>query len=142
MSIIHGSRGLIYFVHQFEPKQLEAGLLADREMSRAVGEINAQVKALAPVIHSKDVIADVKVETSSKEVPIDVMAQKHAGSVYLFAAGMRNGNTTATFTIPELTGKSDVEVIGESRRLTVENGRFDDQFDAYSVHLYRFNPVK
>ena len=32
MSLIHGSRGLIYFVHQFKPKFIEAGLLADEEM--------------------------------------------------------------------------------------------------------------
>ena len=37
MSLIHGSRGLIYFVHQFKPKFIEAGLLADEEMATAVG---------------------------------------------------------------------------------------------------------
>ncbi len=29
MSLIFGSRGLIYFVHQFKPKFIEAALLAD-----------------------------------------------------------------------------------------------------------------
>jgi len=39
MSLVRGSRGLIYFVHQFKPKFIEAGLLADAEMA-------AQVKAI------------------------------------------------------------------------------------------------
>ena len=34
MSLIHGSRGLIYFVHQFQPVFREAALLADAEISR------------------------------------------------------------------------------------------------------------
>ena len=50
MSLIHGSRGLIYFCHQFKPKFIEAGLLADAEMARAVGAINRQVHSLAPVL--------------------------------------------------------------------------------------------
>jgi len=33
MSIIHGSQGLIYFCHQFQPRFIEAGLLADEEMA-------------------------------------------------------------------------------------------------------------
>ena len=38
MSIIHGSQGLIYFCHQFQPRFIEAGLLADEEMARCVGD--------------------------------------------------------------------------------------------------------
>ena len=49
MALIHGSQGLIYFVHQFEPTFIEAGLLADAEMAAAVGEINRQISGLAPV---------------------------------------------------------------------------------------------
>ena len=32
MSLIHGSRGLVYFVHQFKPRFVEAALLDDPEM--------------------------------------------------------------------------------------------------------------
>ena len=37
MSLIFGSRGIIYFCHQFEPRFIEAALLADDEMAQAVG---------------------------------------------------------------------------------------------------------
>ena len=43
MSIIHGSQGIIYFCHQFQPRFIEAGLLADEEMARAVGAINREI---------------------------------------------------------------------------------------------------
>jgi len=44
MSLIHGPHGLIYFVHQFKPKFIEAALLADPEILAAVSAINRQIK--------------------------------------------------------------------------------------------------
>jgi hypothetical protein len=52
MSIIHGSRGIISFCHQFQPRFIEAALLADKEMTQAVGAINKEVQDLAEVINS------------------------------------------------------------------------------------------
>ena len=37
MALIHGARGIIYFAHEFKPKFIEAGLLADEEMARGGG---------------------------------------------------------------------------------------------------------
>jgi len=47
MGIVHGSQGLIYFVHQFQPKFVEAALLEDPEMLAAVTQINRQIHKLA-----------------------------------------------------------------------------------------------
>ena len=52
MSLVHGSRGLIYFVHQFKPKFNEHALLDDPEMLAAVTAINRQIRELAPVLNS------------------------------------------------------------------------------------------
>ena len=52
MALIHGSRGLIYFVHQFAPKFNEHALLDDPEMLAAVTAINRQIRELAPVLNS------------------------------------------------------------------------------------------
>ena len=45
MSIIHGSQGIIYFCHQFQPLFLEVGLLADEEMTRGVGRSTERLRA-------------------------------------------------------------------------------------------------
>ena len=55
MALIHGARGIIYFAHEFKPKFIEAGLLADEAMARAVADINRQVWDLAPVLNAPDV---------------------------------------------------------------------------------------
>ena len=54
MALIRGARGIIYFAHQFKPKFIEAGLLADEEMAAAVGAINKQIQELAPVLNGRD----------------------------------------------------------------------------------------
>ena len=45
MSLIHGSRGLIYFVHQFSPKFDEHALLDDPEMLGMVTKLNLRIQS-------------------------------------------------------------------------------------------------
>jgi hypothetical protein len=133
MSLIAGSRGLIYFSHQFKPKFIEAGLLADAEMSRAVGEINAQVLALAPALNARE--EKVEVVSANKDVPIAATVRRAGGATYVFAVAMRDGATRATFVLPG--AKGDVQAIGEGRTVGATDGRFDDEFKGYEVHLYK-----
>jgi hypothetical protein len=50
---------------------------------------------------------------------------------------MRNAAANASFDVNGIKSGSMAEVIGENRRINVKNGRFDDQFKPYEVHLYR-----
>jgi hypothetical protein len=137
MSLVRGSRGLIYFVHQFQPTFIEAGLLADPEMTAAVKAINKQIHELAPVLNSPTVADGVTVSSSAAEVPVEAMVKRRDGSTYVFAVGMRDGSTTATFRVAGLAGAARVEVLGEGRTLEAKDGTFRDTFDPWAVHLYR-----
>ena len=137
MALIRGSRGLIYFAHQFKPKFIEAGLLADEEMAKAVGAINQQIHNLAPVLNSPSVPEGVKVESSAADVPVEALVKRHDKSLYVFAVGMREGMTTAKFQVAGLTGRATAEVLGEKRDLEVRDGEFQDTFKGWDVHLYR-----
>jgi len=148
MAIVHGSQGLVYFCHQFQPKFIEAGLLADEEMARAVGEINRQVRELAAAINSPAVSGGVSVECEPADVakdlaqamstgPIAAVVKRHAGAVYLFAVRMEPRPAQATFRIAGLNGKAKIEVIGEDRSIDSDGGQFADRFEPYGVHLYR-----
>ena len=44
---VQGSRGLIYFVHQFKPMFREAALLDDSEILAGVTALNRQITELA-----------------------------------------------------------------------------------------------
>lgn len=137
MSIIHGSRGLIYFVHQFKPRFIEAGLLADPEMLAAVTALNKQIHSLAAVINSPTITGTAAVKSSAANVPVHLMAKRHGGATYLFAVSLYHHETTATFTVAGLAGKASAEVLGEGRRIELTNGQFADRFKGYDVHLYR-----
>ena len=136
MSLIHGSQGLIYFVHQFKPKFREAALLDDLEMVEAVTRLNRQITELAPVLKSTSVENEVKVSSTNAQIPVAVMAKKHSEELYVFAVVMRSGHTRASFQL-KTPGIALVEVLGENRTLPVKDGTFEDSFDDWDVHLYR-----
>ncbi|MBM3497552.1 MAG: hypothetical protein FJX74_02670 [Armatimonadetes bacterium] len=139
MSLIHGSMGLIYFVHQFRPGFIEAGLLADDEMTQAVTALNRQIHELAPVLNSPSV-PGLQVTSANAETPVDHMAKQVNGTYYVFAVAMRDSETEAAFTLPEpLDGRAIV--LGENREVPVAKGRFADRFVGYGVHLYRIEPA-
>ena len=136
-SIIHGSRGLIYFVHQFKPAFREAALFDDPEMLKAVTALNQQITSLAPVLNSPPSSDMATVKSQNADVPVDVMTKKYESSVYVFAVGMREGSTTAVFSVPGLVDGQIMEVIGENRTVSVSGGTFKDGFAPWDAHLYR-----
>jgi hypothetical protein len=155
MSLIHGSMGLVYFSHQFQPKFIEAGLLADEEMAKAVGEINRQIRQLAAVLNSPTIKQDLMVLAKPAQVapdpgrsfqmaPVATMVKRHGGATYLFAVRMEDRPAKALFHLSALSGSAAVEVLGEERTLPTSNLEdpfspyFEDTFDPYEVHLYRF----
>jgi hypothetical protein len=137
MSIIHGSMGLIYFVHEWEPKFNESALLSDPEMLSAVAAVNRQVTELAPILNCVTIKEGLRVGSDNKAVPVAFMAKRHEQAVYIFAVAMRAGTTNATFTVDHLAGDRTVKVLGENRTILSKGGVFEDRFDEWDVHLYR-----
>ncbi len=136
MSLIHGSRGLIYFVHQFNPFN-EAALLSDAEMLAAVTALNRQIHALAPVLNSPTVAGAVTVASSEPHTPVHAIVKRHDGATYVFAVSMYSRRTEATFTVTGLPAAAKAEVLGEGRSIDVAGGIFKDAFAGHEVHLYR-----
>jgi hypothetical protein len=137
MSLIHGSRGLVYFVHQFEPTFKEASLLDDPELLPGVSAINHQIHSLAAVLNSPSVSESVQIESSDKEVPIASMVKRLNKSTYVFTVGMRNAPTRGSFKVQGMPNGAKIEVLGEDRIITASAGEFTDEFEPYGVHLYR-----
>lgn len=142
MSIIHGSRGIVYFVHQFKPTFIEASLLVDEELKSGVARINRQIHQLASVIDSPSLPNAVRVTVDPADVPIAVMAKKKDGVLYIFAVAMQDRPARATFELLQPPGGSAVEVLDEHRSLPIQDNRFHDNFAPYGVHLYRIAPSR
>ena len=146
MALIHGSRGLIYFVHQFKPAFKEAALLDDSELLSAVTAINRQIHELAPVLNRPSIVNGVTVESSVEGVPIAWMLKRRGDVTYLFAVNMRNRPTRGTFTLRESAlgiGPSiSAAVLDESRTIAMQNGVLTDEFKPYEVHLYQLRGAR
>ncbi|MGD0999794.1 MAG: hypothetical protein ABSA67_03760 [Candidatus Brocadiia bacterium] len=137
MSLVSGSQGITYFVHQFKPTFDEHALLDDPPMLTAVTALNKQIHELAPALNSPTVKDAVKVECSNKEVPVAAMVKKEGGATYVFAVAMKAGETEATFGLEGLPAGAQVEVLGENRKIEPAEGKFKDRFSNWDVHLYR-----
>lgn len=140
MSLIHGSRGIVWFCHSFVPDTRPAALLEDEEMARTVGELNREILALAPVLNAPPAEGRLVVESGSSRVPVAATAREHEGVLHVFAVGMRNDATRARFRLLGVPEGARVVVPAEHRALALdEEGGFEDDFAPYEVHRYRID---
>jgi hypothetical protein len=136
LSLVHGSRGIVYFAHQFPGSTHR--LLDDPVMNPAVTAINAQVKALAPVLNSDTTGAGTVVTGNGGTVRLDFMTKDFGGDGYVFAVSDQTSSGRALFRDPSMGGvDGTVEVIGEGRTVPLVDGVFRDTFGSAGVHLYR-----
>jgi hypothetical protein len=136
MSIIHGSQGLIYFVHQFKPEFREAALLEDPATLKAVTELNREILRLAPVLHEPP-LPPSQAELSVEATSVKTMLKRHNGAWYVFAVEMAGKNTSADFSFHGAEPVAAAEVIDEKRTLPFDRGHFKDSFGPWDVHLYQ-----
>jgi len=133
MSLIHCSRGIVYFVTEFAPTFREDGIFRHTYVVQEVTKTNQLIKALASIINSPNVSGRL---TVSSQVPIATMVKEYEGSMYIFAATMRNESASALFRVSRVGG-GRAEVLDERRNVTISGGGFNDSFAGYSVHLYK-----
>ena len=138
ISLVNGSQGIVYFCHNFTPRTQPAALLADEEMSRAVRAINERVLRYAPQLNRPSVPDLVEVECSDPKARVALMAKRFDGWTYLFCVGMRNQATQASFKLKGSSLSGNLQVLDEKRHVPLREGVFEDSFEPYQVHLYRF----
>lgn len=141
IALVHGSRGIVWFVHQFQPELDTTALFKDRAMMAMVQRINAEVAAFAPALNGPD-LEGVTVASASAEVPVALLAKRDGEDLLVFSVGLRNAPTEATFRLGEpapldVAPQGTVEVVGEGRTLPLEAGTWRDAFEPWGVHVYR-----
>jgi FtsP/CotA-like multicopper oxidase with cupredoxin domain len=144
MALIHGARGIDYFVHQFKPTFVEAALLQDEPMCRAIGKLNAQVEEFAPVLNAPAPATFATwnvsgVGSGQNASAIAAITRRFGGAGYVFAVAMSNQTVSATFHLAGVQGS--LTAIGENRQIAISNQQWTDTFTAYQVHLYRIGPT-
>jgi hypothetical protein len=144
-AIIAGARGINYFDHNFGPGTpgsiiLGQGYAENRAMAKSV---NAQIKALAPVLNSPFVTSG---HSASDTMNGDVryMVKWSGANFYLFAGADRGGGA-ATFSLPCVGNAVAVRLPpsnlpAEGTSIAVTNGTLTDHFaDKNAIHIYRID---
>jgi hypothetical protein len=131
MSIINGSRGIIYFVHHFKPTFSEASIFDDADLLKALTEVNHQITELAPILNSRDTL---RVTVNNESVA--ALAKRKGSDVYLFTVSLSARPATATFQIEGASTPRKIEIRDESRQLK-PSATIEDNFTPYQTHLYK-----
>jgi hypothetical protein len=143
-SIIHEARGIVWFSQSPDQQNINDCISGDafrdarvsntaclREQVKAAGEVNNQVKALAPVINTQSYAWDFG-------TGIDSMLKVKDGSAYIFAMTDDGKTGSRTFTLPAGVNGSTVEVVNEGRTIPVQGGKFTDSFpNEFTSHVYK-----
>ncbi len=107
MSIIHGARGVGYFVHQFAPTFEEDSIFypehADTEA--AVAKTNIRLAALARPVNKPPVANGVTVTSSNPNAAINVLLKRYGGSTFVLAVndGLPQNQTAAADPMLEMS---------------------------------------
>lgn len=134
MALIHGAAGVQYFCHRMEPLN-ETDCLDDAGTAAELARINRQILELAPALNTQSYALNPS--SSNDAAPVRAVLKYLNAERYVFAVGMADGATSATFALSDLDASIDIEVIGENRSISATDGQFEDAFDPYAVHLYR-----
>lgn len=135
-TIIAGARGLMWFEHSFggpnagDHHTIRTNSEGTRPM---VTSVDAQLKALAPVLNSSTVT-----NSYTKTGDVEAMVKWDGTNFYVFA-GARRGATSMTFSLP-CVGTATATRLGEAGSVAFAGGSFTDAFaDKNAVHIYRID---
>lgn len=134
MAIVHGARGIVYFVHEWKPTFREDGMFRYPEIARAVGETNAFIARLAPAINAGKPV-DVRVAAATR---IATLAREHEGRLYVIAVNMERKPAEARLHLPHAAAGPAV-VLGEDRFVAAGGDGIADRFEPFGVHVYRLD---
>jgi len=143
MSLIQGSRGIIYFVHQFEPVFKEASLFEDPALLEGITKLNAEIAKLAPVLNasnSEDESADFRITVESdQEATISSMRKKRGDSIYLFIANHRSTIANYRIRIPDNSIIRKTIDLDHDREISKESLQTEIPLTGYGIRRLRFD---
>jgi hypothetical protein len=131
-SIVHGSRGIVFFNHSFGGSCQSQHVLQEcgTAMRDRVSAVTARIRSLAPVLNSQSY-------SWNGGSGVATMLKRVNGSWYLLAAlAQQSAAGSKTLNVPVTSGTATV--VGENRTVSIVNGHIVDAFASSNVmHVYQ-----
>ena len=137
MSVISGSRGIVYFMHEWKPSFREDAIFRYPYAVREVGRLNAEIEQLAPVLNAGTPV-EASIEAATKTVSL---VRQHAGAIYVLVAALESKPGRLRIKLPGHVAAAGV-AIGEDRAVPVQDGIIEDDLPAWGVRLYKVQTTK
>ncbi|HVT13497.1 MAG TPA: hypothetical protein VHE55_14630 [Fimbriimonadaceae bacterium] len=133
-SIIHGSRGFIYFVHQFQPRFDEHALLDDPAMLASVAKLNRRIQELAPALNQGS-----KVPLHLTSQSVDGAAIRYENALYVFVANPSAQSAALDAEAPEVRPNRSGRDIESGGPVVLVGGRLKLTVGPFGHRLLRFD---
>jgi hypothetical protein len=132
LAIIHGARGLHYYIYDGP-----SGVVNDPTLLPQLVSLIDELKFLSPVIMNGETVSEVTCSSPN----VHLLLKRYNGHLYLFAAHVNDnltGSETVNFTFSEF-GPKTFKAFSEDRNITAANNTITDSFGKYAVHVYTTN---
>lgn len=138
MSLVLGSRGIVYFLHEWKPSFREDAVFRYPETVREIARLNGEIEMLAPVLNARVPPLAVTVDASVRTV---AMARQVDEAIYVFVVALENNASRLKVKVPALAVAVGV-AIGEDRPILIRDGLIQDDLPPWGVRLYKIIPPK
>ena len=130
-SIIHGTKGIIYFPHAFFPDEPDA---TPPEIVTEMTKTNSLIQTYGGALNA---IPDTISNYVNLPGGLEATYRDYNGHRYYFVLNFSHtGVSNQTISLPGL-GTGAVEVTTEARNVFASNGTITDTFTPYQMHVYR-----
>ncbi len=142
--VVNGAQGILYFCHDMSPASVNKGAFAtllEPEIPEAMKAANESVMAFGAVLKSPSLPGTTA--STDGSVNVITLTKSFGGSTYIFAMADGNANfptgksVDADIQVSE-TRTGSVEVLNDSRTITMTNGKISEHFEPYELHIYRY----
>lgn len=148
-ALVHGGNGITWFKYGAdigEEKASYSGMFRTPADWTAMTNITRRISSLAPVLLErtpKQPPVPVAVEGPKTDPlgqpAVTMLLKRHEGAVYVIAVNAADKPVRARFNLKGfVSGKAEGRVAWEKRPVASDDGAFEDSFDAFGVHVYRF----
>ena len=132
MALVHGADGIVWFVHQFAPRFIEAAALKDPEIRDALTRVNAEIQSLAPILNRGRPDASVKLENGDA---IAMRALKYQDASYLLCINKSSVPVLAQLSLPSSSWVTDLS--SGFKWKSNNAGRLTSSFEGYEPRVLK-----
>lgn len=144
-ALIHGANGITWFMYGGEIGEGHnySGMFRTPEEWAAMTNITHRIATLAPVLLERtpsqppvpEIVSGATTDPLGQP-SVTMLLKRSGSSVFVMAVNAATESVRARFRLGLRVAKG--RVFWERREVSLVNGMFEDDFDAFGVHVYRF----